>query len=67
MKPGDLIKYEDVDFGFAVGLCLRVEENECEIGNPERMLVMWFDDWQRTYEPLDGCEEEYLEVISESR
>ena len=68
MKVGDLIRYDEVEFGAsALGLCLRIEENECEIGSPERMLVMWFDDGRHTHEPLDVCEEDYMEVISESR
>jgi len=69
VKVGDLIRYEEcvIEGASALGLCLRIEENECELGSPERMLVMWFDDGCHTHEPLDVCEEDYMEVISESR
>ncbi len=73
MKTGDLIYYRGLeDEGnyryAATGLCLREEIDPDRPTLGIRMLVMWFDDHETTYECLDVCDrDDWMEIISESR
>ena len=67
LQPADLIKYLGDD-AEVLGLCIRVEPDETQPQPwPWRMLVLWFDDLQYTYEDLDVTDNTYMELVSEAR
>ena len=63
MRTGDLLMYRGWDNDYAIGLCLREEEDPLDAG-VDRMLVIWFDDWNTPHENLINIEDQGLEVIS---
>ena len=73
MQVGDLIKYKGLqeagEYPYsAVGLCLEEKPDPQYPQLGMRMLVMWFDDYETTYEELDICKKDsWMEIISESR
>ncbi len=68
LQTGDLIKYIATEGPEVLGLCIRPGYDESQPRPwPLRMLVLWFDDLEHTYEDFDVTDKTYMELVSEAR